>query len=107
MQRNVELCVNDMDKNGVALGILYVGSGARKHSFAVDLVKVGASGRCVHDDKFEGFTRARFPFHFILPRVPVFFLSSFFIFFLSFLPLPAEKCLKCTATCAVRAGGLR
>ena len=79
MQRNVELCVNDMDKNGVALGILYVGSGARKHSFAVDLVKVGASGRCVHDENFEGLTWAgEVSFLFYMPRVPVFF--SFFIF---------------------------
>ena len=80
MQRNVELCVNDMDKNGVALGILYVGSGARKHSFAVDLVKIGASGRCVHDNKFEGFTRARFLFHFICPASLFFFLVIFEVF---------------------------
>ena len=75
MQRNVELCVNDMDKNGVALGILYVGSGARKHSFAVDLVKVSTSSRCVHDEKFEGFTWAGFPFLFF------FFIFLFFPLF--------------------------
>ncbi|CAM9394274.1 unnamed protein product [Choristocarpus tenellus] len=41
MQRNVEVIVNDMDKHGVALGSLFVGQGATRHSFALDLVKVG------------------------------------------------------------------
>lgn len=40
MQRNVDLRVTDMDKNGVALGCLYVGSGSQRRSFAIDLVKV-------------------------------------------------------------------
>lgn len=40
MQRAVELRVTDMDKNGVALGFLYFGTGANKRSFAEDIVKV-------------------------------------------------------------------
>ena len=40
MQRNVELRVTDMDKNGVALGFLYLGTGKDKRNFAVDIVKV-------------------------------------------------------------------
>lgn len=40
MQRNVELKVIDMDKNGVALGFLFVGTGKDKRNFAVDIVKV-------------------------------------------------------------------
>lgn len=40
MQRNVELRVTDMDKNGVALGFLYFGTGTNKRSFAEDIIKV-------------------------------------------------------------------
>lgn len=40
MQRNVELRVTDMDKNGVALGFLFVGSGAQRRNYAEDIVKV-------------------------------------------------------------------
>ena len=40
MQRNVELRVTDMDKNGVALGFLYLGTGKDKRNFAIDIVKV-------------------------------------------------------------------
>lgn len=50
MQRNVELRVTDMDKNGVALGFLFFGTGANRRNFAEDIVKVrctqgGGGGR--------------------------------------------------------------
>ncbi|CAM9976725.1 unnamed protein product, partial [Laminaria digitata] len=48
MQRNVELKVTDMDKNGVALGFLYVGTGKDKRNFAVDIVKSGFGKLDVH-----------------------------------------------------------
>ncbi|CAN0092322.1 unnamed protein product, partial [Hapterophycus canaliculatus] len=41
MQRNVELRVTDMDKNGVALGFLFFGTGANRRNFAEDIVKAG------------------------------------------------------------------
>lgn len=47
MQRNVELCVTDMDKNGVALGFLYFGTGANKRSFAEDIIKVWCVVLCL------------------------------------------------------------
>lgn len=44
MQRNVEVRVTDMDKNGVALGFLFVGQGASRHSFAEDILQVRSLG---------------------------------------------------------------
>lgn len=49
MQRNVELRVTDMDKNGVALGFLLFGTGSQKHNFAEDIVKVCITCVCVLD----------------------------------------------------------
>lgn len=43
MQRNVEVRVVDMDRNGVALGYLFVGSGAQRHNFAEDILQVWCS----------------------------------------------------------------
>lgn len=40
MQRDVEVRVADMDKNGVALGFLFLGTGGQRHNYAVDIVKV-------------------------------------------------------------------
>ncbi|KAG5176046.1 hypothetical protein JKP88DRAFT_270898 [Tribonema minus] len=45
MQRNVEVEVLDMDKNGVALGHLFVGQGDQRHDYALDLLKAGLA-RC-------------------------------------------------------------
>ncbi|CAN0423410.1 unnamed protein product, partial [Ectocarpus fasciculatus] len=40
MQRNVELRVTDMDKNGVALGFLSYGTGSQRRNFAADILEV-------------------------------------------------------------------
>lgn len=40
MQRSVEVRVVDMDKNGVALGSLFAGSGSQKRNYAADILKV-------------------------------------------------------------------
>lgn len=40
MQRSVEVRVVDMDKNGVALGSLFTGSGSQKRNYAADILKV-------------------------------------------------------------------
>lgn len=40
MQRNVELRVTDMDKNGVALGFLFCGTGSQRRNFAADILEV-------------------------------------------------------------------
>mmetsp|Transcript_28764 Transcript_28764/g.37765 ORF Transcript_28764/g.37765 Transcript_28764/m.37765 type:complete len:904 (+) Transcript_28764:127-2838(+) len=41
MQRNVEIDVVDMDRNGVALGTLFIGSGEQRHDYAMDLLEAG------------------------------------------------------------------
>ncbi|CAM9480909.1 unnamed protein product, partial [Ectocarpus fasciculatus] len=41
MQRNVELRVTDMDKNGVALGFLSYGTGSQRRNFAADILEAG------------------------------------------------------------------
>lgn len=48
MQRNVEVRVVDMDKNGVALGFLYVGTGSQRRNYATDLLKVVLGRLPVH-----------------------------------------------------------
>src|SRR5690606_24861030 len=40
-QRFVEIEIDDMDRNGVALGRLYVGQGEHRRNYAADLLQVG------------------------------------------------------------------
>lgn len=41
MQRFVEIEIDDMDRNGVALGRIYVGQGDHRRNFAADLLEAG------------------------------------------------------------------
>jgi len=41
MQRNVDIVVVDMDKNGVALGSLMIGTGEDQHDYALDMLEAG------------------------------------------------------------------